>query len=260
MSSLYQKDQPSSIRQMFSTIAERYDRGNQVLSFGLHNSWNHRLVKIVCQQVSPSVLLDLCSGTGDIALAMAKSSETIKEAFLLDFCPEMLSFARDKTDNAGLSTRFRFITADATDIPIPERSIDAITIAYGVRNIDNRKKCFEESFRTLRPGGVLGILELTKPKQALLAKGHSFYLKTVMPFLGKLVAKNRDAYEYLCQSVHNFVDPELIEQELLQAGFLHPKIHRLHGGIATVITARKDGDNSQEWDHRAPLPSLPNEW
>jgi demethylmenaquinone methyltransferase/2-methoxy-6-polyprenyl-1,4-benzoquinol methylase len=233
--------------------------GNQVLSFGMHNLWKRRLVDAIAGETTPPVLLDLCAGTGDISLDMAHRYPELKEAILLDFCPEMLAHARVKAKKLSEGPRLRYITADAQEIPLPRDSVDAITIAYGVRNIADRSACFRDALRVLRPGGTLGILELTKPKQRLLRGGHSIYLRRILPIMGKLVAKNRDAYEYLCQSVHNFVDPAEVESELAKVGFLPATSSRLCGGIATVTTARKsDATNSQRQNYGKTLPSVPS--
>lgn len=220
---------------MFGQIAPRYDLANKVLSFNLHKSWNQKLVdEVSCN--NPSSLLDLCAGTGEIAYLWLKRSAGNKAAILLDFCPEMLEVAKKrKPDNHSIS----FLQADAQAIPLPENSVEAITIAYGIRNVENPSRCFQEAFRVLKPGGTFAILELTEPKNRLLRLGHNLYLRFLLPTLGGLLTRQPEAYRYLSTTIKTFTKPALLADTLLRAGFSSVRTTPLSGGIAHLICGKK---------------------
>lgn len=238
----YNKQQPETIQKMFGTIADRYDRANTALSFSLHKVWNARLVKGVMRQ-SPvgNRVLDLCCGTGDIAFAFLKKHKTPCTVTLLDFCPEMLSCAKEKAKKIPISDRhdLTYVEGDAQNVPLKNGSVDFVTIAYGIRNVKDPEKCISECFRVLDKGGTLGILELTTPENPILKIGHRFYLRFILPLMGKLVTRNKEAYEYLCNSIHNFIPPDRLVNLAKEAGFSDVKKVPLTGGIATVILATK---------------------
>lgn len=227
----------SKVRDLFSSIATDYDRGNQFLSFNLHRSWNRRLAKSVAKKAENGSYLDLCAGTGDIAFALHRLGVKTKSSCLLDFCPEMLNIAMKKCPSDFEPT---YLTADATDIPLPPNSIDAVTIAYGIRNVSSPSKCFAEVFRCLKPGGQLALLELTRPNNALVRLGHTLYLTTLLPLLGHLITNNRSAYTYLSSTIRSFSSPEVLASQLQEVGFLKPTITPLFFGTATLIHASKD--------------------
>ncbi len=236
----YTKSNPESIKELFNNIAVNYEKGNAVLSFQTYRLWNQSLIRHVLQRHPPQDYLDLCAGTGDIALPYLRSRPNPCHAVLLDFSSEMLNIARQKAESSAFDHhRLQFIEADAESIPLRPNSIDAVTVAYGIRNIQNPLRCFEETLRVMRPGGTFGILELTKPQNPILKYPHSFYLHTLLPLMGKWVTSNKEAYEYLCNSIHEFVEPERVAVDLKETGFAHVKIKPLFGGIATIILAKK---------------------
>lgn len=232
----YDKNQPQTIKKMFGSIAQNYDRTNAILSFGLHKKWNNMLVKHVARHQCLD-LLDLCAGTGDIALAFAKKTP-LKSLCLIDFCSEMLEIAKIKAHKENMH-HFQYIEADAQSLPLNNQSVDAVTTAYGIRNVKDFSQCASEVFRVLRPDGVFGILELTQPSQSLLRMGHKVYLSTILPLLGKLITKDRQAYEYLSRSIQEFIEPKKIELILLQSGFKKTCSIPLMGGVATIIMGQK---------------------
>jgi demethylmenaquinone methyltransferase/2-methoxy-6-polyprenyl-1,4-benzoquinol methylase len=201
----------------------------------MHQRWNNALVQEVLR-FQPRHLLDLCAGTGEIGLNFLRQSSNT-QATLLDFCPEMLEVAKVKSPE--LQDRFQTITGDAQTLPFPENSFDAITIAYGVRNLENRILCFKESQRVLKAGGILAILDLTRPSNFFLRFSHQGYLKFGLPLLGKCIAKNYQAYSYLARSIAQFSNPELLTQELQAEGFLRVKKSSFFGGVATLLVFQK---------------------
>ena len=236
----YNKNNPETIQQMFGQIAKRYDRANAVLSMQMHKLWNAELVRQMNHQHQPHRLLDLCSGTGDIAIGFLKKSQIPLHAILLDFCPEMLECAKEKIRSLQLiDHQIDYMQADAQKLPLEDDSVDSVSIAYGIRNVKEPSLCFKEVYRVLKPGGIFGILELTKPKNPVIRFGHGLYLRTMLPLLGKWVTSNQGAYEYLCNSIHTFIPPDHLEYLIREAGFDKTGQKPLAFGTATILLAQK---------------------
>ncbi len=238
----YNKQDPESIRALFSDIAKNYDRGNAILSLQLFRLWNRKLIKKTLLSHHPKKVLDLCCGTGAIGLSYLKRvprQHLPKELILADFCEEMLACAKNKAKTFPIPTKIRYLEADAQKLPLPSETVDAVTLAYGLRNIKDPALCIKEIFRLLRKGGKAGILELTRPKNPLIRLGHTCYLHTIVPLVGKVITSNQEAYQYLCNSIHTFVPPEDIVFQLKKTGFREIKQTSLAGGIATLFTANK---------------------
>lgn len=234
----YDKNTPETIQTLFNGIAPSYDLANSILSFGLHKFWNRTLIKAVAKK--DSLLLDLCAGTGEISLGYLKRYKNTPHVFLLDFSVAMLKVAKNKARKAKIPpSKMSFLEADATKIPLNAKSVHAITIAYGLRNIDDPKACIKEAYRVLKSGGRFGILELTKPKNRWLGSLHTLYLKKMLPLLGKMVTSNREAYSYLSTSIPAFIAPESIKEMMEVQGFAKVKKVSLMGGIATLLIGEK---------------------
>ncbi len=238
----YSKQDPASIRTLFTSIARRYDIGNAVLSMQLFRRWNQQLIDSVVKPTKPKLMLDLCCGTGDIAFSYLSQTQTPPDTtFMIDFCHEMLKHAKIKAEALPKGkSNIHYITGDAQDIPLPDACVDCITIAYGIRNVAIPDKCIEEAFRVLRPGGCLGILELTRPKSAFMRAGHAIYLRTIVPIVGRFLTSNRQAYDYLQKSIRHFISPDDLRHMMLNAGFSDVIITPLSGGIATIISGQKN--------------------
>jgi len=241
----YRAQNPDSIRRLFSSIASRYDLGNALLSGSLHRRWNRCLVQRTVLPSPPREYLDLCSGTGDIArLAVQSLSKKDRPhrtmVYLMDFCLEMLQKAERKFCETSMDTvDLQFTVADAQDLPLADHSLDCITIAYGIRNVADPYLCLQECYRTLRPGGRLGILELTRPEHPFLKWGHGFYLRRFVPIVGRLLTANKEAYSYLQESIQHFIAPRTLAGMMRSAGFRTVKVESLTGGIASLFTAQK---------------------
>lgn len=230
---MYQKSAPNSIQSMFGTIASNYDRANNIFTFGIHKIWNRKLIKLM----GPAThLLDLCAGTGEVALEFLRSYPDAT-ATLIDFCPEMLELAEKK--GKELKRRFEILQGDVQNISLPSNSFDAATISYGIRNVEDSNRCFREVSRLLRPGGRFGILEATCPSSSLLRSMHRAYLKLALPLFGKMAAKNVHAYKYLASSIESFLSPSELEKQLYAAGLTPLARHSLCGGVATILIAEK---------------------
>lgn len=242
MTKNYNKQAPETIQNMFGHIAKSYDLTNALLSFQLHRLWNRKLIKAAVPTSKGSYIsADLCCGTGAIALPWLFKNSYSQHVYLIDFCQEMLQQAKEKALFLKLEPHhtLNYIQANVLDIPLSNDSLDFATMAYGIRNVSSPEKCFQEVYRSLKPGGTFGILELTQPKNPLLKIGHRLYLKTIVPLLGKLIAKNGNAYEYLSQSIQTFIQPEELAKTLANTGFEKVRIQPLTGGIATLFLASK---------------------
>ncbi len=238
---MYCKDSPSTIQSMFNSIAKRYDRTNAILSLCLHKQWNRTLIRLVSQRSSPHVLVDLCCGTGDIAFNYLHTMPIPCQAYLVDFSSEMLEYAKRKETCYRFSSSHQlfYLEADVQRLPLPNQCADCATMAYGIRNVQDPILCMQDIFRILKPGGCFGILELTRPRSPFLRLGHQIYLRTLMPFLGKWLTDNQQAYQYLCQSIQSFIAPEELKNLLAATGFVRTQCHSLTGGIATIIIGYK---------------------
>lgn len=247
MSKQYRKEDAESIQEMFTSIAPRYDRGNAVLSCGLFHFWNKALIEAtLLQPPTPMRILDLCCGTGEITLRHLKMAHKRgvplddQKITLVDFSSGMLAQAQKRIAQVPhYGATLQFNCADAQALPYPDNHFDAVVIAYGIRNITVPRHCLDEVYRVLRPGGRLGIVELTRPRHSLLRLGHFLYLRTFVPLLGRLVTDNQDAYNYLQKSVETFVTPDQLLHTLRMSGFSTPIARPLMGGIATLFLGQK---------------------
>jgi demethylmenaquinone methyltransferase/2-methoxy-6-polyprenyl-1,4-benzoquinol methylase len=235
----YHKKQPETIEAMFDDIATKYDITNGVLSCQLHRYWNNKFVAALPPIHPEASLTDLCCGTGEIAFRWLRRHSQANRATLIDFSEQMLACARTKGQKLFTSPAhdIQYIKADVHKLPLPDSYTDFASMAYGIRNVKQPSICFTEVHRILKPGGTFAILELTRPKQRWLAAGHRFYLKILLPLLGRLMTRNAAAYRYLGNSIGDFVDPEILKSELEKAHFSNVSIKSLSGGIATIITA-----------------------
>jgi demethylmenaquinone methyltransferase / 2-methoxy-6-polyprenyl-1,4-benzoquinol methylase len=229
----YDKARPTSISSLFDSIAERYDLGNAILSGNLHRLWNRRLVKAVVKR-GPKNVLDLCCGTGEIAKRVYCMLPNADYS-LVDFSEKMLEKAKVRLK----ATNCHFYKADAQNLPFQEQAFCAATIAYGIRNVQDRLRCFEELYRVLKPKGLVAIAELTRPEQPLLRALHSLYLRTLVPLVGRCITSNEEAYKYLCTSIEAFVSPEVLVNELRASGFINVSSQPQTFGIATLFFAEK---------------------
>ncbi len=217
---------------MFDSISERYDLLNGVLSMGVDKFWRKVMVKRVAAQ-RPTAVLDIATGTGDSAIALKKSGA--RHIVGIDISEQMLEVARKKTAAAGIA----FIKADGEMLPFESASFDAATIAFGIRNFENRKQGLREMHRVLNSKGVLVVLELSLPQSALLRGMYKFYFYGLLPLVGRMVSRNSYAYRYLPNSVGEFPRQETFVAELKEAGFSEVAARPLTFGLSTIFEAKK---------------------
>jgi demethylmenaquinone methyltransferase/2-methoxy-6-polyprenyl-1,4-benzoquinol methylase len=225
----------SQVRGMFDRIAGVYDLMNSAMTAGLHHQWRERAVERA--EVGPgSDALDVCCGTGDLALALRRRIGPDGRVVGCDFSDPMLELARRKSGEEGLPVEFGW--ADALELPYGERSFDAVTIGFGARNLADLERGISEMARVLRPGGHLVILEITRPNREPLATFYSLWFDRLVPVIGTL-AGDPEAYSYLPESVRTFPEPEQLAGMLDAAGFEGIRWLLLAGGIVAIHSATR---------------------
>jgi demethylmenaquinone methyltransferase / 2-methoxy-6-polyprenyl-1,4-benzoquinol methylase len=225
----------TQVRGMFDRIAGVYDLMNSAMTAGLHHQWRERAVDRV--NVGPgSDALDVCCGTGDLALALRRRIGPDGRVVGCDFSEPMLDLARQKSGEEGLAVEFGW--ADALDLPYGDKSFDAVTVGFGARNLADLEKGLSEMARVLRPGGRLAILEITRPQREPLSTFYSLWFDRMVPVLGA-VAGDQDAYSYLPESVRSFPEPEALAAMIDGAGFNEIRWLLLAGGIIAIHSATR---------------------
>ena len=226
------------IREMFETIAPRYDLLNRLLSLGQDILWRKALVSEMNVSGKGRVL-DVACGTGDIGLEILKRKKSDVSVFGLDFSVNMLMLAREKIKNNGKESRLHLTAGNAFYLPFKNNTFDAVTIAFGIRNISDKLSALNTFHNSLKHGGMLLILELNTPKKGHLLNSYLVYFKKILPLIGWFFSKNRAAYQYLPDSVINFPRPEDFVQIMLKANFSNVRWKRLSAGIANLFIGHK---------------------
>ena len=233
-----EQSKKEQVEQMFDNIAPTYDRLNHVLSFNIDRIWRRRVMRIVRNE-QPKVVMDIATGTGDLAIAMAKR---IEQARILgvDLSEEMLRVAEVKISNLGLTERISLTKGDAENLDmVATESVDVVTVAFGVRNFENLEKGLSELYRTLKPGGKLVVLEFSIPRNRLVRWVYAQYSHRLLPRIGAMISKDRKAYDYLPDSVEEFPSPERFAEMLRGVGFASVKAKSQSFGIAHIHVAIK---------------------
>ena len=227
---------PVAVKAMFARIARRYDLANRLLSGGTDRRWRRRLTAAV-RRARPQVVLDLATGSGDVALALGRALPAPVEITGMDFCEPMLDAAEAKRRRAGSPANVRFRVGDGMDLPVADGSVDAVTIAFGLRNMADRPRALREMRRVLRaPGGRLFVLEFSQPAP-WFRPAYYFYLQRFLPFLAGWITGERGAYDYLGETIGTFPGREALAQELKDAGFAAVTATALTFGIVALHEA-----------------------
>ncbi len=219
------------VRGVFSSVAESYDIMNDLMSGGLHRLWKNEFVRKV--QAGPAAdILDLAGGTGDIAVRL--KARTGANVTVCDINYDMLNVGRDRQFDRGESQGLRWVCGNAEHLPVPDNSLDVITIAFGLRNVTNIQQALNDAYRALKPGGQFLCLEFSKVTVPVMAKIYDAYSFHVIPKIGELVAKDRDSYQYLIESIRMFPKQDALVQMMQKAGFARARYTNLTFGTVAI--------------------------
>ena len=231
------KSKKEQVAGMFDQIAFRYDLMNRFLSGGIDIYWRKQAIREL-MAIQPKLILDVATGTGDVAIMSFKYLRPDR-IIGIDISEGMLHLGREKIAKLLLSNQIELLKGDCEAINFPNNTFEAITVAFGVRNFQNLEQGLLEMYRVMKPGGKLVILEFSKPKQVLFKGLYNLYMKIICPSIGKWITKNREAYQYLHNSVKAFPEGETFLHILQQTGFSETSIKRLSLGICTIYCGRK---------------------
>ena len=227
------------VASVFDSVASKYDLMNDVLSFGVHHLWK-RFTLELCGLRPGHKVLDLAGGTGDLAIKQANIVGETGQVFLGDINAAMLEQGQDRVIDKGLIGRITPIQCNAEILPFDDNSLDCITIAFGLRNVTDKEKALASMQRVLKPGGRLCVLEFSRPIYEPLEKVYDFYSFKILPKLGEVIAKDRESYQYLAESIRMHPDQDTLKQMMLEnGGFDEVEIHNLSGGIVALHRAFK---------------------
>jgi demethylmenaquinone methyltransferase/2-methoxy-6-polyprenyl-1,4-benzoquinol methylase len=227
------------IRRMFGHIAPSYDFLNHLLSLNIDHYWRRRVTRLVPPGAAGPIL-DLCTGTGDLALAYDRAARGRVPIVGADFCHEMLTRAIEKTRRQHAAGRVRYLEADAQQLPFPDNHFQIVAVAFGLRNVTDTDRGLAEMVRVTRPGGQVAILEFSQPQGRVFGRVYRFYFRHVLPLIGQAISRSKDnAYRYLPASVQQFPEGEALAERLRRPGLLSVRWQPLTFGIATLYVGTK---------------------
>ncbi len=230
--------EPRQIAGMFDAIASRYDLLNHLLSAGLDLYWRRRAIAALRLRGGETIV-DLCTGTADLALAAAGSNPAPARVVGLDFAARMLALGAAKIARRGGGRAVHLAQADVTALPVGSGTVDAATVAFGIRNVESPDRVFEEVWRVLTSGGRFAMLEFSLPRNPVIRPLYLWYFRHILPLVGRLVSGHHSAYTYLPASVSTFPEPERITASLRAAGFEEVRADPLTLGVVYLYIARK---------------------
>jgi demethylmenaquinone methyltransferase/2-methoxy-6-polyprenyl-1,4-benzoquinol methylase len=225
-------DKQSLVRDVFNSVASKYDLMNDVLSFGAHRLWKRYTVASSNVKVGDKVL-DIAGGTGDLAIEFRKKVGNNGQVILSDINAAMLNEGRKNLTNKGIFG-VEFVQLNAQHLPFDSNTFDCVSIAFGLRNVTDKNQALKEMYHILKPGGCLLILEFSTTDSALLKKLYDFYSFNIMPKLGGIIADDEASYQYLAESIRKHPDQETLKDMVLDAGFDFCEYHNLSGGIVAL--------------------------
>ncbi len=228
----------AQVEQMFDNIAPRYDLLNRVLSLGIDVWWRKRAIAYLKTDPVPQEILDVATGTADVAIAMAQTLRP-RRIVGVDIANQMLDIGRVKIRKKALDPVITLETGDSENLRFADASFDAVTVAFGVRNFENLEQGLAEMLRVLRPGGRVVVLEFSCPQIFPFKQLYNAYFKYVLPLIGRLTSRDTRAYKYLFESVQAFPDGTRFVHILSKTGYQHPQCKRLTLGICSIYTATK---------------------
>ncbi|TDS11526.1 demethylmenaquinone methyltransferase/2-methoxy-6-polyprenyl-1,4-benzoquinol methylase [Maribacter caenipelagi] len=232
-SNLGKKEQ---VTKMFDTISKNYDGLNRVISFGIDIKWRKKVVEILKKE-QPNSILDIATGTGDLAIALVKTGA--KKIVGLDISPGMLAVGKEKVTDKKLDSTIEMVVGDSEKLTFEDNSFDAVTVSFGVRNFETLNTGMAEILRVLKPNGTLVVLETSVPTKTPYKQGYGFYTKNILPLIGKLFSKDDSAYGYLSESASVFPHGENFNNILREIGFIDVTNKPQTFGVASIYVAKK---------------------
>jgi demethylmenaquinone methyltransferase/2-methoxy-6-polyprenyl-1,4-benzoquinol methylase len=226
-------DKSSLVAEVFQSVAPKYDLMNDLMSFGMHRLWKRFTIQQAAIKPGQRIL-DVASGTGDLAMAFAKLTGFSGTVVMTDINEAMLATGRDRLMDEGILENIEFVQADAENLPFASNDFDRVTIAFGLRNVTDKLTALKSMYRVLKPGGKLLVLEFSKPQTPLLAKAYDLYSFNVIPKIGGLVANDSASYQYLVESIRMHPDQASLQTMLETAGFEDVSYFNLSGGIVAL--------------------------
>jgi len=232
------RDVPASekagmVREVFASVAPRYDLMNDLMSAGVHRLWKNTLVDVLNPRPGEK-FLDVAGGTGDIAFRIAGRQGERPDVTICDINPAMLEVGRDRAVDRGLLQGLTWTTGDAEDLPFPDRSFDGYTIAFGLRNVTDIDKALHEAWRVLKPGGRCYCLEFSKVTSAPVARAYDAYSERALPFFGRVVARDAESYRYLHESIRRFPPQRELADRMRRAGFARVAWRNMTLGVVAL--------------------------
>lgn len=227
----------AQVEQMFNSIAPAYDFMNRAMTLGIDRLWRRKAVGMVAD-TEPLRILDVATGTGDLAVELCRRIPAASVTGV-DLSEEMLRIGREKMEKEGLTSRVTLRKADCLDLPFPDGTFDAVTVAYGVRNFENLLAGYREMLRVLRPEGTLTVIELSTPTSRIIRPLYRLYTRHMIPAVGRLISKDTRAYSYLPESIAAVPQRDSMTGLMRQAGFTDTAFRQLTFGTCIIYTARK---------------------
>ncbi|WP_430424331.1 bifunctional demethylmenaquinone methyltransferase/2-methoxy-6-polyprenyl-1,4-benzoquinol methylase UbiE [Maribacter litoralis] len=224
------------VTKMFDTISKNYDGLNRVISFGIDIKWRKKVVEILKKE-QPNSILDIATGTGDLAIALTKTGA--KKIVGLDISPGMLEVGKEKVTNKNLDSTIEMVVGDSENLVFENNTFDAVTVSFGVRNFETLETGMAEILRVLKPNGTLVVLETSVPTKTPYKQGYSFYTKNILPLIGKIFSKDDSAYGYLSESASVFPHGESFNNILREIGFIDVTNKPQTFGVASIYVAKK---------------------
>lgn len=226
-------DKAGMVRGVFDSVASKYDVMNDVMSMGIHRLWKRLAIELAGVQRGQKIL-DLASGTGDLADKFAGLVGPDGQVIMSDINAAMLGVGRDRMLDKGHAGNLNFVQINAEALPVADNSLDLITIAFGLRNVTDKDQALRSMYRALKPGGRALVLEFSKPTTKPLEKLYDLYSFSLLPRMGQLIANDADSYRYLAESIRMHPDQETLKGMMENAGFERCDVHNLTGGIVAI--------------------------
>lgn len=227
------EDKVQKVGEVFHSVASSYDIMNDLMSFGIHRLWKRYTIEMSAARPAQTIL-DIAGGTGDLTMKFSKIVGKEGKVVLADINASMLEVGRDKLLDNGYAGNIDYVQANAENLPFEDNTFDCITISFGLRNVTNKDKALESMYRVLKPGGRCLVLEFSKPTHEVLEKIYDRYSFSLLPAMGKLVAKDADSYRYLAESIRMHPDQNKLKHMMRKAGFENPEYFNLTGGIVAL--------------------------